>query len=34
VLSAVALALGVPVYRRQKSRMAEPGPVPPYPAGA
>jgi len=30
VLSAVALILGVPVYRRQKSKMSEPGPVPPY----
>ena len=32
VLSAVALVLGVPVYRRQKSKMTEPDPVPPYPA--
>jgi len=30
VLSAVALVLGIPVYRRQKSKMTEPGPVPPY----
>jgi basic amino acid/polyamine antiporter, APA family len=30
VLSAVALALGIPVYKRQKSKMTEPGPVPPY----
>jgi len=30
VLSAVALILGVPVYRRQKSKMSAPGPVPPY----
>jgi APA family basic amino acid/polyamine antiporter len=30
VLTAVALLLGIPVYRRQKSKMTEPGPVPPY----
>ena len=30
VLSAVALVLGIPVYRRQKSKMTQPGPVPPY----
>jgi APA family basic amino acid/polyamine antiporter len=32
VLSAVALVLGVPVYRRQKAKMTQPEPVPPYPA--
>ncbi len=32
VLSAVALLLGIPVYRRQRGKMTEPGPVPPYPA--
>jgi basic amino acid/polyamine antiporter, APA family len=31
VLSGVALLLGIPVYRRQKKHMTEPGPVPPYP---
>ena len=30
ILTAVAMALGIPVYRRQKSRMAEPEPVPDY----
>jgi len=34
VLCAVALALGIPVYRRQKSKMTQPGPVPPYPVAA
>jgi basic amino acid/polyamine antiporter, APA family len=32
VLAGVALLLGIPVYRRQKKHMTEPGPVPPYPA--
>jgi predicted DNA-binding transcriptional regulator YafY len=27
-----ALVLGIPVYRRQKSKMTEPDPVPPYPS--
>jgi basic amino acid/polyamine antiporter, APA family len=31
VLAGVALVLGIPVYRRQKAHMTEPGPVPPYP---
>ena len=31
VLSGVALALGIPVYKRQKRHMTEPGSVPPYP---
>ncbi len=30
VLCAIALALGIPVYRRQKSRMTQPEPVPAY----
>jgi APA family basic amino acid/polyamine antiporter len=30
VLSAVALLLGIPVYRRQKSKMSQPEDVPPY----
>jgi APA family basic amino acid/polyamine antiporter len=30
-LAAAALALGIPVYRRQRQRMTEPGQVPPYP---
>jgi APA family basic amino acid/polyamine antiporter len=30
VLCGVALALGIPVYRRQKSHMTQPDPVPPY----
>jgi APA family basic amino acid/polyamine antiporter len=30
ILTAVAMVLGIPVYRRQKSRMAEPEPVPDY----
>jgi len=30
VLAGVALALGIPVYRRQRSRMSEPDPVPAY----
>jgi APA family basic amino acid/polyamine antiporter len=29
-LSAAAMALGVPVYRRMHGRMTEPGPTPPY----
>jgi APA family basic amino acid/polyamine antiporter len=31
VLSGVALVLGIPIYKRQKRHMTEPGPVPPYP---
>ncbi len=31
VLAGVALVLGIPVYKRQKARMTEPGPVPRYP---
>ena len=31
VLAGVALVLGIPVYKRQKARMTEPEPVPPYP---
>jgi APA family basic amino acid/polyamine antiporter len=30
VLAGVALLLGIPIYNRQKSKMTEPGPVPPY----
>ncbi len=30
VLAGVALVLGIPVYRRQRDRMTEPDPVPPY----
>jgi APA family basic amino acid/polyamine antiporter len=30
VLAGVALVLGIPVYRRQRSHMSEPEPVPPY----
>ena len=30
-LAAAALALGIPVYNRQRGRMTEPAPVPPYP---
>ena len=30
VLAGVALLLGIPIYKRQKSKMTEPGPVPPY----
>jgi APA family basic amino acid/polyamine antiporter len=30
VLSAVALLLGIPVYKRQKSKMSQPEDVPPY----
>jgi APA family basic amino acid/polyamine antiporter len=30
VLAGVALVLGIPVYRRQRSLMTEPDPVPPY----
>jgi len=29
LLAAVALLLGVPVYRAQRSRMGQPSPVPP-----
>jgi basic amino acid/polyamine antiporter, APA family len=31
VLAGVALLLGIPVYKRQKSKMTQPEPVPPYP---
>jgi hypothetical protein len=34
ILAGVALVLGIPVYKRQKSKMTQPGPVPPYPADA
>ena len=30
ILAGAALLLGVPVYRSQHGRMAQPGPVPPY----
>ena len=30
-LAAVALALGIPVYNKQRGQMTEPTPVPPYP---
>jgi APA family basic amino acid/polyamine antiporter len=30
VLAGVALVLGIPVYRAQRSHMTEPEPVPPY----
>jgi APA family basic amino acid/polyamine antiporter len=30
VLAGVALVLGIPVYKRQKSQMTAPEPVPPY----
>jgi APA family basic amino acid/polyamine antiporter len=30
VLAGVALLLGIPVYRRQRSHMTQPEPVPPY----
>jgi APA family basic amino acid/polyamine antiporter len=30
-LAAAALALGIPVYNRQRQHMTEPAPVPPYP---
>jgi APA family basic amino acid/polyamine antiporter len=29
-LAAAALALGIPIYNRQRPQMTEPAPVPPY----
>ena len=31
ILAGVALLLGIPVYNRQRGKMTEPAPVPPYP---
>jgi basic amino acid/polyamine antiporter, APA family len=33
-LAAVAMLLGVPVYKKQRDQMTEPAPVPPYPKDA
>jgi APA family basic amino acid/polyamine antiporter len=33
-LAAAALALGIPVYNRQRAQMTEPEPVPPYPVAS
>ena len=33
-LAGAALALGIPVYNRQRAQMTEPEPVPPYPVAA
>jgi hypothetical protein len=30
-LAAAAFSLGIPVYNRQRQKMTEPAPVPPYP---
>ncbi|HYB29374.1 MAG TPA: amino acid permease [Solirubrobacteraceae bacterium] len=33
-LAAVALLLGIPVYKKQRANMSEPAPQPPYPVGS